>query len=105
MYFSKGQKNIKRRIHISQCEYEIIPRKYNFIVSPLYLPVLLCGFNQNQIKNIRGGGGKFSRKFQKAKLEFAVLMATIYIAFTLYLQLLTQYLHCIVFFFFGCTES
>ena len=41
----------------------------------------------NGRSKIFGGGGK-SRKFQKTQLEFATL-ATIYIAFTLYLQLLT----------------
>ena len=71
MYFSNGQKNIKRRIHISQCEYEIIPRKYNFILSPLYLPVLLCGFNQNQIKNIRGKNFPESSKKQNLNLQFS----------------------------------
>ena len=35
-----------------------------------------------------GGGGGSSRKFPQTKLEFAAL-ATIYIAFTLYLQLFT----------------
>ena len=34
-----------------------------------------------------------SRMFQKAELEF--VLATIYLAFTLYLQLFTQHLYCI----------
>ena len=50
-------------------------------VGPPYLRVLHHAFNQLQMENIQK---KNSRKFQKAKLEFAAYPATIYIAFTLY---------------------
>ena len=51
------------------------------------------GFNQSQVENIQKKEN--SRKFQKAKLEFATHPTIIYIAFTLYLQWFTWYLHCI----------
>ena len=38
---------------------------------------------------------KKSRKFQKTKLGFAQVLVTIYIAFTLYLQIFVWHLHCI----------
>ena len=54
-------------------------------------PSASAGFTSATGSNIcggGGGGGGSSRKFPQTKLEFAAL-ATIYIAFTLYLQLFT----------------
>ena len=62
--------------------------KYNFILKPsVSASSVSVDLTNTRSKIFRGK--KISRKFQKAKLEVAVLMATIYIAFTLYLQLLT----------------
>ena len=61
-------------------------KTFRYRVSPLYLWVLHLWIQPTVIKNIPEK--KNSRKFQKVKSKFATV-ATIYIAFTLYLQLFT----------------
>ena len=64
----------------------------------LQLALHICEFyilrlNQPRAENIRAK--KNFRKFQKAKLEFDMCPAMVYIRFTLFLQLFIQHLPCI----------
>ena len=64
---------------------------YTHTVSLPYLQIYICGFNQLQTENTSKKKKKNSRKFQKAKLEFA----THWQLFTYHLHCISNYLHSI----------